>query len=139
MAEKTLVLMSQVIALLQELKAELHEVRADVRALKLRPDAASKPRQMRAVITLPFTYEYDEPSIVLSVGDWSRIKAGETVNLTGKGLYPDGEFMGIDHWEFSGGIGGRVKLDVEFEGRRETEYDERLDAELIEELPQTPL
>ncbi len=138
MAEKTSPQLAQIIMLLHELKGELQEARADIRSLQVQANAAKNPRQMRAVITLPFTYELGDPSIELTVEEWNRVKAGETVKLSGKGLNPEAVFLGLDHWEFSGGIGGTVKLDVEFEGRRETEQTEILDAEMIEEFAVTP-
>lgn len=56
--------------------------------------------------------------------------------MLGNGLHFDGEFHWLDRWEFSGGIGGTVKLDLKIseDDEFETEQEEKLTADLIEEF-----
>ena len=128
--------LAQLTTLLHELRTELQEAKADIALLKehfLKPEV---PKRKYAVITLPFTYELDEPAIQLTEDDWSRVKRGETVQLISKGLELSDEETLMYRWTFTGGIGGRVRLDVLFgnEGEFETEQEERLTADLIDEF-----
>lgn len=128
--------LAQITALLHELKSELQEVRADVGFLKEQVLEGKKPRRKYAVVTMPFTYEYDQPSITLTEENWNRVKNSETVQLMGKGLEIEGEEPLIYRWTFSGGIDGQVKIDVQFgeDGEFELAQKERLSAVVINEF-----
>jgi hypothetical protein len=128
--------LAQIAMLLRELKSELQVVSADIVVLKEHVLEEKKPARKYAVITLPFTYEFGEPAITLTEEDWIRVKSGETVQILGKGQMIEGDFFYWDRWEFSGGMGGVVKLDMKFEenGEFEAELEEKLTAELIEEF-----
>ena len=134
--------LADITKLLLDLKRDLEEARADIRWLKKKAGFGQKPIRKRAIITMPFTYEFDEPSIELCADDWDRVKRGETVKIKGKGHIICDEVTYCDYWEFNGGIGGTVKLDLgldENDENPETAYVERLDSEVIDEFDEPRL
>lgn len=125
--------MATVITLLQELKGELQEVRADIGLLKEQIEASSKAQPKRAVITVPSIDGWEQDSITLSTEDWSRVKRGESVVLTSEIDF--GGTLLRNHWEFCGGIGGTIKRDIEWsDGDIETEYEITLVMDDVEEI-----
>ncbi|MDO9014392.1 MAG: hypothetical protein Q7U84_06420, partial [Polynucleobacter sp.] len=85
MSDNTSVQLAQIITLLQVLKGELHDARADIRWLKRKAGFGQNPPRKRAIITLPESYEHSEPSITLCADDWARVKGGETLRIKGSG------------------------------------------------------
>jgi hypothetical protein len=50
-----------------------------------------------------------EVSIRLTPRNWTRIKAGKTLQIRGKGYEYEGEFF-WDYWDFSGGLDGSLTV-----------------------------
>lgn len=138
MSDNASVQLVQIITLLQELKGELHETRKDIRWLKKKAGFGQIPPRKRAIITLPESYEFGDPSITLSADDWERVKGGETLRISGNGLNPCEGVSYCDYWEFGGGgVGGTVKLQLgldDDDNEPETEYEGELFAEFVEEI-----
>jgi hypothetical protein len=59
----------------------------------------------RATITV--TWGYEPHSITLSPRDWAKVKAGEELDIDGKGYHYEGEFF-WDYWHFGGGLQGEL-------------------------------
>jgi hypothetical protein len=128
---------ARITELLQELKSELQEARSDITFLKEEVLNKKKPKRKWAKVTMPFTVEFDEPAVKLTEEIWNKVKCGEMVQFEGKGLEIDGyDGKLFDRWTFSGGVGGRVKLEIGFDeqGKYDEEVEERLTADMIDEF-----
>ncbi len=104
--------LAELTTLVLELKGELQKVRTDIRWLKRKAGFGQIAPRKRAIITMPFTYEFDEPSIEISADDWTRIKQGETLKFKIPNYEVCEDVTYCLYWEFSGGgIGGTVKVE----------------------------
>ncbi len=128
--------LDEVKALLNELLNEMQQARADIAWLKQRLEKQPVP-PMRAVITLPESYELGEPSISLNVDEWAAVKRGDKFSKLGTGYYlVEGEIYCWDYWEFEGGICGMIRFFCKFEvdDEFELEIEEKFFADMVQEF-----
>ena len=109
--EKTL---AQISETLQRQSEDLRDLREQIKSLVL----VATPAPVSVVIDPDCGYEWIGVHIRLDADTWSKIKAGEHIQIRGKGWVPD-EDVGVDeeddlfhwdHWEFNGGIGKPMKV-----------------------------
>ena len=106
--------LAQISETLQRQSEALRDLREQIKSLVL----VATPAPVSVVIDPDCGYEWIGVHIQLDADTWSKIKAGEHIQIRGKGWVPD-EDVGVDeeddlfhwdHWEFNGGIGKPMKV-----------------------------
>lgn len=83
--------------------------------------------------TVSVSWGYDvEVSIRLTLQDWTTIKSGKPLQISGKGYHYEGEFF-EDNWHFGGGLEGPLLVTYGDDGG--VGFDGRLCDANIEEHP----
>ena len=114
MAESTQVLLRRLLSMVEAQGKEIQALRQEVRALK-----GSDPTPRRAHIEPDTGYGYMGLCLDLDADTWLAIKHGAHVTVKGQGYVgyeqsadPDDPDFVWDYWEFSGGIGHRLRVTV---------------------------
>ncbi len=113
MAESTQVLLRQLISMVEAQGKEIQALRQEVRALK-----GEDPIPRRARIEPDMGWEYIGLSLDLDAETWLAIKNGAHVTVKSQGyagdkpLDPNDPNFVWDYWEFSGGIGHRLRVSL---------------------------
>ena len=140
MAESTQVLLRQLISMVEAQGKEIQALRQEVRALK-----GEDPIPRRARIEPDMGWEYIGLSLDLDAETWLAIKNGAHVTVKSHGyagdkpLDPNDPNFVWDYWEFSGGIGHRLRVSLASSYAKEGDddieeiYDAMLTRDDIEE------
>ena len=126
MAESTQVLLRQLISMVEAQGKEIQALRQEVRALK-----GEDPKPRRARIEPDMGWEYIGLSLDLDAETWLAIKNGAHVTVKSQGysgdkpLDPNDPNFVWDYWEFSGGVGHRLR--VTLASPRATEEDDEVE------------
>lgn len=84
--------------------------------------------KLRATISVEWGCEMH--SITLTARNWTRIKAGKSLNIRGRGYGYEGQFF-WDYWFFGGGLEGALTVTYGDEGGQG--FSERLSDAIISE------
>ena len=66
---------------------------------------------MKTSATITVEWGYEAHSMTLKPEDWSKVQAGEPLEVTGDGYHYEGEFF-TDYWEFN--LTGKGSLKVQY-------------------------
>ncbi len=125
MAESTQVLLRQLISMVEAQGKEIQALRQEVSALK-----GKDPTPRRARIEPDMGYEYMGLCLDLDAETWLAIKNGAHVTVKGQGYLgyeqspdPDDPDFVWDYWEFSGGIGHRLRVTLVSPHAEDEDYE----------------
>jgi hypothetical protein len=106
--------LAQIAATLERQTIEVHDLLDQLQKIVL----VSAPKSTGVVIDPDCGYEWIWLALRLDAGTWSRIKAGEHIELRGRGWVPEqhvkpdpaDENFYWDYWEFNGGINKPMRV-----------------------------
>jgi hypothetical protein len=142
--------LDQLVSAVQSLKDELCDARKDIQWLKKQAGFGKRLPQYGAIIALPETDEWGEPSIRLNVEQWKKVKRGDAVHIKGSGLWVTDAISYSDYWEFNTKQANYVILktglddddaDIEVSDECELQYCDikEVDRKKLKELASVPI